>query len=245
MAALAVRAEPGEIARQAVALGCRGVAYTYNDPIVFAEYAINTADACRELGLLNIAVTAGYISAAPRAEFFGAMDAANIDLKGFSDDFYRRLTGGRLATVLETLRYAVHESPAWVEVTNLIIPGHNDGTPELEALATWIAKELGPDIPLHLSAFHPAARMQSVPRTPVSTLRRARQIALDAGLRFVYLGNVQTDDGAATVCPRCQAKVVDRRGYAIVRYALTPDGSCTGCGEPIPGRWERVAPRRS
>lgn len=237
MEAMAGRATPTQIADAARAAGCLGVAYTYNDPIVFAEYAIDTAVACRDLGLANIAVTAGYIEPAPRRDLFAVMDAANIDLKAFTAGFYRRVTGGRLATVLETLEFAVHESPAWVEVTTLVIPGFNDSPREVRELTRWVAGHLGPDVPLHFSAFHPAARMRDVPPTPVATLNRARDIAREAGLRYVYLGNVHTDDGGTTLCPHCHGALVERRGYAIVGYRLTADGRCPDCATRIPGRW--------
>jgi pyruvate formate lyase activating enzyme len=237
MDSLTDRAGPDEIAEAAFAMGCRAVAYTYNDPIVFAEYAIDTAAACASRGLANIAVTAGYIDGPARADLFGAMDAANIDLKSFSDSFYRRLTGGRLGPVLETIEYVVRETSVWVELTTLVIPGHNDSTAELEALTAWVAGTLGPDIPLHFSAFHPDSRLRDVPPTPLSSLVRARAIAREAGLRYVYLGNVHADDAGTTVCPACSASVVVRSGYAVTDYAVTPSGECARCGARIPGRW--------
>jgi pyruvate formate lyase activating enzyme len=231
-------ASPEAIAAAAEATGCRGVAYTYNDPVIFAEYAADAARACRERGLANIAVTAGYIQGKAREEFFGAMDAANIDLKSFSEDFYRRITGARLETVLDTLRYVVHETPVWVEITTLLIPGHNDSPGELEALTGWIARELGPDVPLHFSAFHPANRMRDVLPTPLATLRLARRIAADAGLRYVYLGNVRGPEGGATHCPTCGASVVERAEYSIVGYGLSDQGKCRGCGTAVAGVWD-------
>jgi pyruvate formate lyase activating enzyme len=242
MDALTDRAGPADIARAAVEVGARAVAFTYNDPIVFAEYAIDTAWACRDAGVRSVAVTAGYISPAARGEFFGAMDAANIDLKSFSEEFYRKVTGGRLADVLDTLEWVGGTGTCWLEVTTLVIPGLNDSTAELSALAGWLRERVGPDVPLHLSAFHPANRMRDVPRTPLATLLRAREIARGEGLRHVYLGNVHTDDGGATVCGTCGNVVVDRRGYTVVRYALTEDGRCAACGAPVPGRWPPEGP---
>jgi pyruvate formate lyase activating enzyme len=248
MDALMDHAGPAEIARTAATLGCRAVAYTYNDPIIFAEYATDVAAACRDIGIGNIAVTAGYISNPARADFLGAMDAANIDLKSFSDTFYRRITGARLRPILETIEYAVKEAGIWVELTTLIIPGHNDSLTELQDLTGWVAECLGKDVPVHFSAFHPDNRMRDTPPTPLSTLLRARDAGLDAGLHYVYLGNAITDRGLGTRCPVCEAMVVARRGYAIVGYGLTEGGDCGRCGAAIPGRWDSApgsfGPRR-
>ena len=234
---LSVEASPERIAETAVGYGCRGVAYTYNDPVVFPEYAIDTAIACRERGLLNIAVTAGYINDGPRAELFGVMDAANVDLKSFNPDFYRRVVGGRLEVVQDTLRHLAHETNVWVEVTTLVIPGLNDSDGELGALAEWIAGELGPDVPWHVTAFHPDNRMRDVPRTPPATLRRARALGRAAGLRYVYVGNVVDVDGSTTFCPSCGAPVIVRDGYTIMSDTLNPSGRCPRCDEQIAGLW--------
>ncbi|MCL2787221.1 MAG: AmmeMemoRadiSam system radical SAM enzyme [Micrococcales bacterium] len=226
-----------EIASMAVAQGCRGVAYTYNDPVIFAEYAMEVAAASRELGLLNIAVTAGFINPEPRSGFFGVMDAANVDLKSLSADFYRRVVGGRVEVVQDTLRYLVHETTVWVEVTTLVIPGYNDSDASLTEVAEWIAGDLGVDVPWHVSAFHPAHRMMDVPRTPASTLRRARKLGILAGLRYVYVGNVWVREGATTFCPGCAQALITRDGYAVREYSLTPAGQCEFCSHPIPGLW--------
>lgn len=230
-------APPALIARSASELGCRSVAYTYNDPVVFAEYAIDTAWACREAGVLNVAVTAGYLADAARADFFAPMDAANVDLKAFNDDFYRRYTGGDLATVLATLAF-LRGTDVWFEVTTLLIPGLNDSDDELRRLSRWLVAELGPDVPLHFSAFHPAHRLRDVPATPRSTLRRARRLALDAGLRYVYTGNVHDAEGDTTFCPECGARVIERDWFALASYRLDADGACRACGTAIPGRFE-------
>ena len=235
---LALEATPDAIVAATEITHCRGVAYTYNDPVIYTEYAVDIAAACRAHGLLNVAVTAGYVNPAPRAEFFAAMDAANVDLKSFDADFYRKVVGGRLEVVLDTLRYLVHETDVWVEVTTLVIPGLNDSDAELTALARWIFAELGPGVPWHVTAFHPANRMMDVPRTPAATLTRARRIGLDAGLRFVYTGNVSDREGATTFCPGCGAALIERDGYVVTRYELDPAGACRRCGEPIPGRWD-------
>jgi pyruvate formate lyase activating enzyme len=231
-------ASPAQIAQAAAASGCRGVAYTYNDPIIFAEYAMDTAAEARALGLVNIAVTAGFIEAPAREEFLGAMDAANIDLKAFTDDFYRRITGGRLGVVLDTLVAAVGLG-VWTEVTTLLIPGLNDSDAELRRLAGWLARELGPDVPWHVTAFHPSGRMMDRPRTPAASVRRAQQIGLDAGLHHVYTGNIADSDGASTTCWRCGERLITRVGYSTTVQGLTPDGRCTGCGTAIAGLWQR------
>lgn len=237
---LADQASPQQIADAAVAQGCSGVAYTYNDPVIFAEYAIDVAKACRAAGLANVAVTAGYVNPEARRDFFGAMDAANVDLKGFSDTFYQQLTGGRLGPVLDTLRYLVHETGVWTELTTLLIPGHNDSSSELRAMCTWIADELGPDVPLHFTAFHPDHRMRDIPGTPPRTLSRARAIAMDAGLRYVYTGNVYDPTGQATHCPTCLTPVIRRDRYQIDDYQLDQRGRCAICGTTIPGRFGRA-----
>ncbi len=231
------RGAPQAIAQSAHVHGSRSVAFTYNDPVVFFEYALDTADACHELGLLTVAVTAGYIHDAPRREFFARMDAANIDLKAFSDDFYVKLCGGHLQAVLDTLVYVHHETRCWLEVTTLLIPGQNDSDHELQALAGWMARELGPDVPLHFSAFHPDWKMTDLPPTPAGTLARARRIARDAGLRYVYTGNVHDEDGGTTYCPQCAHALIVRDWYDIRHYDLSPQGNCPRCGAAIAGRF--------
>jgi pyruvate formate lyase activating enzyme len=230
-------ATPAAIARSASRHGCKSVAYTYNDPVIFAEYAMDTADACRELGILSVAVTAGYIDPEPRREFYAKMDAANVDLKGFTDDFYVKLCGGHLQPVLDTLAYIHHETSCWLEITTLLIPGHNDSDAELTALAKWVAKELGPDVPLHFSAFHPDWKMTDLPPTPPETLSRARRIARDQGLHFVFTGNVHDIDGGTTYCPGCGAALIERDWYAIELYELDPTGRCPHCNTAIAGRF--------
>lgn len=232
------QASPVDIARMAQRRGVRSVAYTYNDPVIFAEYAIDTALACRERGILNVAVTAGYIHPEPAKEFFGVMDAANVDLKAFSDDFYHRLCGGHLQPVLDTLTYIRHETTCWLEVTTLLIPGHNDSRAELQSLAAWIARELGTDVPLHFSAFHPAWKMPETPPTPRATLDLARKIALDAGLHYVFTGNIHDLAGGTTFCPNCQAKLIVRDWYDIREYRLGHRGECPDCRTRIAGHFD-------
>ena len=232
------RASPQAIARAAVQAGCRSVAFTYNDPVIFAEYAMDVADACRAEGVLTVAVTAGYMHAQPRAEFYAKMDAANVDLKGFTDAFYVKLTGSKLAPVLETLVYLRHETTVWFEITTLLIPGKNDSDEELVAECRWIARELGPDVPLHFTAFHPDFKMTDIAPTPPATLTRARRIALAEGLHYVYTGNVHDREGGTTACPGCGAALVARDWHRILDYRVTADGKCPDCATPIPGRFE-------
>jgi len=235
------QAQPDEIAAAAERSGCKSVAFTYNDPVIFAEYAMDVADACHARGIKTVAVTAGYIHEAPRREFFAKMDAANVDLKAFTEEFYFKLTGAHLQPVLDTLVYLKRETDVWFEITTLLIPGHNDSDTEIAAMCEWIMRELGPDVPLHFSAFHPDWKMRDVPPTPPATLTRARQIALKAGLHYVYTGNVHDPEGGTTFCPGCHAPVIVRDWYDIVRYDLTPDGHCPHCKAAIAGHFEPVA----
>lgn len=234
---LADQATPEAIAAAAVRTGADSVAFTYNDPTIFAEYAIDIAAACRERGVHSVAVSAGYISPEPRRELYSAMTAANIDLKGFTDDFYRRVTGARLQTVLDTLAFIRHETDCWLEITTLLIPGHNDGDDEVRAMSEWIVRELGAEVPHHFTAFHPDHRMRDVPPTPPATLSRARQIALDAGERFVYTGNVHDTAGGTTWCPGCESELIVRDWHRVLEYRLDANGCCSTCGTRIPGRF--------
>jgi pyruvate formate lyase activating enzyme len=230
-------ATPETIAAAAAQLGCASVAFTYNDPVIFAEYAMDIADACHDKGVKTVAVTAGYMHDAPRREFYAKMDAANVDLKAFTDDFYWRVCGGRLQPVLDTLEYLAKETQVWTEITTLLIPGKNDSDAELEAESKWIRKHLGPDVPLHFTAFHPDWKMTDVAHTPAETLRRARRIARLAGLRYVYTGNVHDEEGGTTYCPACENAVVVRDWYEIRSYRLTEEGACTFCGARLAGRY--------
>jgi pyruvate formate lyase activating enzyme len=232
---LADAAAPEAIARAAQGLGCASVAFTYNDPVIFAEYAMDVADACHALGIKAVAVTAGYMNPAPRADFYRHMDAANVDLKGFKEAFYADLCAAHLGPVLDTLRYLVRETGVWVEITTLLIPGRNDSDEELDRLTRWVVEELGPEVPLHFTAFHPDYKMLDVPPTPPATLTRARSIALANGVRYAYTGNVYERRGQSTACHACGALLIERDGYEIGAYRVTDEGHCGACGEPIPG----------
>jgi pyruvate formate lyase activating enzyme len=231
-------ASPEAIAEAAIASGCRSVAFTYNDPVIFLEYAVDVAQACRHRGIRSVAVSAGYICDEPRAEFFRHMDAANIDLKGFTDEFYKKLCSARLGPVLDTLEYLKHETEVWFEITTLLIPGENDSPAEIEALSRWVLEHLGPDVPLHFTAFHPDWKMLETPATPATTLRLARRIAREAGLRHVYTGNTYDPEGQSTYCHACQAVLVGRDWYQLTRWNLAADGHCSCCGMPCPGVFE-------
>ena len=210
------QATPQMIADSALRLGCRSVAFTYNDPVIFAEYALDVADACHAKGVKTVAVTAGYIHPDPRREFYSRMDAANVDLKAFTEDFYFKLTGAHLQPVLETLVYLAKDTDVWTEITTLLIPGKNDSEAEIEAECKWIAQNLGRDVPLHFTAFHPDWKMRDVPATPAATLKRARETALRAGLRYVYTGNVHDEEGGTTSCPACGEAVIVRDRKSVV-----------------------------
>jgi pyruvate formate lyase activating enzyme len=231
-------APPERIASAARALGCRSVAYTYNDPVIFLEYAIDTARACRAQGIHSVAVTAGYIEPAPRREFFAEMDAANVDLKGFSESFYHRLCSARLRPVLDTLVYLKHETRVWLEITTLLIPGENDSPEELGALSRWVLENLGPEVPLHFTAFHPDYRMLDTVATPPATLRRAREIARETGIHHVYTGNVRDPEGQSTWCAGCGTLLIERDGYVLGAWNLDPEGRCRACGARCPGVFE-------
>jgi len=230
-------ATPQALAQAAKRTGCRSVAYTYNDPVIWAEYAIDVAEACRAEGVFNVAVTAGYITEQAREAFFAPMDATNVDLKAFSEDFYRKLAFGRLETVKETLLYLVHHTDVWVEITTLLIPEENDSDKELHELSAWVADALGPDVPLHFSAYHPDFKLKR-PATPPETLMRARSIAQQEGLRFVYTGNIHDKKGGSTWCPQCDQLLIERDWYELGHWGLDAAGSCRHCGYAVGGRFE-------
>ncbi len=241
---LADQAAPQTIARAAEQLGCRSVAYTYNDPTIFLEYAVDVAQACHERGIYSVAVTAGYINEPARRDLYRHMDAANVDLKGFTEKFYQQLCAGSLSPVLDTLLYLKHETNVWFEITNLLIPGQNDSSAELEAMTRWVVDELGPDVPLHFTAFHPDYKMMDVPRTPPATLTRARHIAQANGVRYAYTGNVHDTTGSSTYCHACGQKLIERDWYVLGEWNLAENGRCRFCHtpcaghfDPQPGKW--------
>ena len=234
---LSREATPESIAAAADHFGCRSVAFTYNDPVVWAEYAIDTAMACRERSIATVAVTAGYIAPQARQEFFRWMDAANVDLKSFSEDFYRKITYSRLEPVLETLRYLKSDTDVWFELTNLVIPGENDSEDEFQRMCEWIVKVLGTDVPIHFSAFHPDFRMLDRPATPLQTLLKAYDIAKSHGIEHVYVGNVHSRQHASTYCPGCGELLIERDWYTIDRVQLV-EGCCRTCQKPLAGRFQ-------
>jgi len=235
MDTLADQAPPELIAEAARRLGCASVAYTYNDPVIFLEYAVDTARACREVGIRSVAVTAGYVSEGAREAFFSEIDAANVDLKGFSERFYKNLCSAELAPVLETLVYLKRETEVWLEITTLLIPGENDSEAELADLSAWVVSNLGSEVPLHFTAFHPDFRMRDRPPTPPETLRRAREIAKRHGIHHVYTGNVHDEEGQSTYCHACGERLIGRDWYTITGWRLGEAGSCRSCGTPCAG----------
>jgi pyruvate formate lyase activating enzyme len=238
MDTLADKASPEELARAAQDLGCRSVAFTYNDPIIFLEYALDVAAACRERDIRTVAVTAGYIDPEPRVEFFQGIDAANVDLKAFTDRFYYKICGGHLAPVLETLEYIKHETDCWLELTTLLIPGENDSEGELNEMTRWVVEHLGPDVPVHFTAFHPDWKMRDIERTPAATLGMARAIARANGVRYAYTGNVHDPAGNSTWCHSCGELLIERDWHRLGRWGLDSRGCCNACGSALPGHFD-------
>ena len=238
-------ATPAMIAEAAVKSGCTSVAYTYNDPVIFLEYAVDTAKECRKRGIKNVAVTAGYITPEARPEFFEYMDAANVDLKAFTPEFYKELCSADLERVKETLVYIKHETDCWLEITDLVIPGRNDSEAEIDAMTQWIVDALGPDVPVHFTAFHPDWKMMDVPPTPPETLVRAREIAMNNGIRYAYTGNVHDKDHQSTYCHNCGGILIGRDWYELSEFNVTTEGNypgnCAACGAEIPGRFDGPA----
>jgi len=232
---LADSAMPATIARAARKLKCNSVAFTYNDPVIFMEYGIDVAKACHEHGINAVAVTAGYMNEKPREEFYKYMDAANVDLKAFTERFYHKITGSHLKNVLETLCYLKNETDVWFEITNLVIPDENDSEKEFEEMTQWIMENLGPDIPLHFTAFHPDWKMLDKPRTPPQSLIKAREIGLKNGLHYVYTGNIHDTLGGSTFCPGCGRRVITRDWYMTLDYQVSDDGHCKFCNTKIAG----------
>jgi len=238
MDTLADAASPEMIAKVAAEHDCKSVAFTYNDPVIFHEYAIDVAKACREKEIKTVAVTAGYISPEPRVEFFQWMDAANVDLKAFSERFYHKITGAHLEPVLDTLKYIKHETDCWLETTTLIIPGENDSEKELTEMCEWVVENLGPDMPMHFSAFHPDFKMMDYPSTPPSTLTMARDIAMKAGVRYAYVGNVHNKDADSTWCHQCGELLIERDWYELGKWNINAKACCASCGTKVAGVFE-------
>ncbi len=234
------QASPEAIAVAAKRSGCKSVAFTYNDPVIFAEYAMDVADACHEHGVKTVAVTAGYMHDEARRDFYSKMDAANVDLKAFTDEFYFKLTGAHLEPVLDTLIYLKRETDVWFEITTLLIPGMNDSAEELSAMCAWILENLGAEVPIHFTAFHPEYKLQDIPGTPHETLEKARRIAKDAGLKYVYTGNVHDRSGGTTSCPSCRTSLIVRDWHELVEYRTTADGRCPDCGTEVAGRFDET-----
>jgi len=241
MDALMSKASPIAIADAALKHNCDSVAYTYNDPVIFHEYAIDTAQACRSLGIKSVAVSAGYVCEQPRAEFYQWMDAANIDLKAFSEHFYQQLTGSHLQSVLETLCYIKHETATWLELTTLLIPGENDTEAELEAMTQWVVENLGHEVPMHFTAFHPDWKMRDKPSTPTATLLKARDIALKNGVHYAYIGNVHNKSAESTYCHGCGQLLIGRDWYELSDWNMDDSGCCRFCGKRCAGVFKQKA----
>ena len=248
MDVLADAASPARLAEVAAELDCKSIAFTYNDPVIFHEYAIDVAAACREMGVKTVAVTAGYIDPEPRVEFFAAIDAANVDLKAFTDEFYYKICGGHLEPVLDTLQYIRHETDTWLETTTLLIPGQNDSSEELDRMTQWVVEHLGPDVPMHFTAFHPDWKMRDIGPTPAATLTRARQIAIDNGVRYAFTGNVHDGDGGSTWCYSCGELLIERDWYQLGKWGIDAAGNCQNCGTAVAGHFDakpgNFGPRR-
>ena len=244
MDSLMAIASPEAIAHKAKELNCRSVAYTYNDPVIFHEYAIDVAQACREYNIKNVAVTAGYVCSEPRKEFYQNMDAVNVDLKAFTERFYHKITGSHLKEVLETIEYIKHETNVWMELTTLLIPGENDSEAEIDEMTQWVVEHLGADVPIHFSVFHPDWKMMDKPSTPFDVVKRSRNIAMRNGIHYAYVGNMHDKEGDSTWCSNCGALLIARDWYELNHYLLTEDGHCPQCGtscegvfDDIPGNW--------
>ena len=234
---LSASASPAKVAETAAGAGCASVAFTYNDPVIFAEYAVDCAKEARARGVRSVAVSSGYVSPAARRDLFAHMDAANIDLKAFTEAFYHRVCFAHLRPVLDTLEWLARETDVWLEITTLLIPGQNDSVDEVDRLCGWLVEHLGPDVPLHFTAFHPDFKMRDVPPTPPDTVRRARAQGLRAGLRHVYTGNIRDEEGQSTRCPGCGDVLIGRDGYRITRWRVDADGRCPACATALPGRF--------
>ncbi len=232
------KTSPQEIIRIAQNYNCKSVAFTYNDPIIFYEYALDTAKLCRENGIKTVAVTSGYINPEPAKEFFPLMDAANIDLKGFSEEFYRKNCLAHLQPVLDTIEYVSNETDCHVELTTMLIEGENDNEDMIKGECDWILKHIGDEVPLHFSAFFPNYKMRNKNSTNFSTLIKAYNIARNAGLKYVYTGNLTNTETSSTYCKNCANPIIIRNGYQLLKYNLTQGGYCAFCGTKCAGKFE-------
>lgn len=239
MDTLMAQARPEMIAKKAKELNCRSVAYTYNDPVIFHEYAIDVAQACTDMAINNVAVSAGYVCAEPRTEFYQYMDAANIDLKAFTESFYHKLTGSHLQDVLDTIQYIKHDTDVWLELTTLLIPGENDSDAEINEMTQWVVENLGSDVPMHFSVFHPDWKMMNTPSTPPETVKNARKIALANGVHYAYVGNMHDKEGDSTWCSHCGELLIGRDWYELSQWQLTEDAKCPRCGHICVGIFEK------
>jgi len=226
---------PELMVKRAKEIGARSIAYTYVEPTIFYEYMIDTCHLTKKAGLLNVTHSNGFINPEPLKNLCKVLDAANIDLKGFTENFYRELCSGELAPVLETLK-TLKKEKVHLEITNLIIPTKNDETSVLKEMCLWVKKELGADTPIHFSRFHPRYKLQTLPPTPVLTLEKAREVALSVGLEYVYVGNIPGHAAENTFCPKCKKMIIQRTAYMVGEINLK-DGKCRYCGKPIPGIW--------
>lgn len=225
---------PEDVVNLAFQHKCPSIAYTYNDPTIWGEWVIDIAQVARERGLKNVMVTAGYITKEAREEIYPFIDAANIDLKAFTETFYNKLTFSYLNDVLDTIKWMYNETNVWVELTNLIIPGHNDESDEFKEMVGWLLENCDDNIPLHFTAFHPDFKMMDTPKTPQETLNRARRIALDMGMKYVYIGNVFDRNGQTTYCPNCGTHLIQRDWHAVSANKMNKN-KCSKCGTIIPG----------
>jgi len=229
-----VSAIPEDVINLAQKHKVKSIAYTYNDPTIIGEYVIDISKLARELGIKSVMVTAGYIDAEARKDVYKYIDAANIDLKAFSENFYHNLTSSKLAPVLDTIKWLRNETDIWIELTTLLIPNENDSDDEIKEMTNWILENIGDEVPHHFTAFHPTFKMQNHQRTPSAALDRARSIALNAGMKYVYVGNVHNPEAETTYCPNCKTPLIER-DWHNVNVNKIANGKCCNCNTKISG----------
>jgi pyruvate formate lyase activating enzyme len=230
----AMSVSPAEVVALAQRYHTPSIAYTYNDPVIFGEYVIDISRLARDAGIKSVMVTNGYIDKQARKDVYTYVDAANVDLKAFTENFYHKLTFAHLDDVLDTLHWLKHETAVWFEITTLLIPGENDSDEELSRMCEWILTNLGDTVPLHFTAFHPDFKMRDIPPTPASSLKKAREIAIRAGIKYCYVGNVVDREGQTTYCPQCKKALIERDWHSVIKNNLK-NGKCGFCGTVIPG----------